>query len=68
MATRASLDHEKLLTPAEFAEAWKVCNRTIVRWGDAGFVTVKRTLGGHRRFLESETPAGRERAAAERAS
>jgi hypothetical protein len=56
---RAPLQCEELLTTAEFAAAWGVCSRTVVKWDDAGYVTTRRTLGGHRRFLASETPAGR---------
>lgn len=59
----ATLEHEKLLTPAEFAAAWGICRVTAIRWADRGYVQVRRTLGGHRRFLASETPAAREQAA-----
>ena len=59
----ATLEHEKILTPAEFAAAWGICTMTATRWANRGYVQVRHTLGGHRRFLESETPAGREQAA-----
>jgi DNA-binding MarR family transcriptional regulator len=56
---RAPLEHEELLSPAEMAAAWRVTTRTITRWGAAGYLTVKLTPGDTRRYLASETPAGR---------
>ena len=60
---RTPPEHEELLTPAEMAEAWRASTKTVTRWADAGYLTVKRTLGGHRRYLASETPAERGQAA-----
>lgn len=48
---------EKLLTPAEVAAIWKVDPKTVTRWAKAGRITSIRTLGGHRRFLETEVRA-----------
>ena len=47
-------DHEKLLTPAEVASKFRVDPKTVTRWAKAGKLTSLRTLGGHRRYLESE--------------
>ncbi|MDQ6716568.1 MAG: BldC family transcriptional regulator [Actinomycetota bacterium] len=47
-------DHEKLLTPAEVAEMFRVDPKTVTRWAKAGKLTAIRTLGGHRRYFESE--------------
>ena len=47
-------DHEKLLTPAEVAAMFRVDPKTVTRWAKAGKLTAIRTLGGHRRYLESE--------------
>jgi transcriptional regulator with GAF, ATPase, and Fis domain len=45
---------ENLLKPAEVALMFGVDPKTIVRWANTGKLTPTRTLGGHRRFLESE--------------
>lgn len=45
---------EKLLTPAEVAVMFRVVPKTVTRWAKAGKLTSIRTLGGHRRFRESE--------------
>lgn len=47
-------EHEKLLTPAEVAALFRVDPKTVTRWAKAGKLTAIRTLGGHRRYLESE--------------
>ncbi len=47
-------EHEKLLTPAEVAAMFRVDPKTVTRWAKAGKLTAIRTLGGHRRYLESE--------------
>ena len=51
------IEHEKLLTPAECAALWKVDPKTVTRWAKAGKLTSIRTLGGHRRYRESEVRA-----------
>jgi excisionase family DNA binding protein len=50
-------DADKLLTPAEVAALWKVDPKTVLRWAKAGKLTEIRTLGGHRRFKETEVRA-----------
>ena len=47
-------DAEVLLTPAEVAALFRVDPKTVTRWAKAGKLTSIRTLGGHRRFRESE--------------
>lgn len=49
-----SLEQEVLLTPAEVANLFRVDPKTVTRWAKAGKLTSIRTLGGHRRFKESE--------------
>jgi len=43
-----------LLTPAEVAVLFRVDPKTVTRWANAGKLSAVRTLGGHRRFYESE--------------
>jgi len=45
---------EVLLTPAEVAALFRVDPKTVTRWAQAGKLTSIRTLGGHRRYRESE--------------
>jgi len=45
---------EKLLTPGEVAALFRVDPKTVTRWAKAGKLTSIRTLGGHRRYKESE--------------
>ncbi len=47
-------DQENLLTPAEVAILFRVDPKTVSRWAKAGKLTSIRTLGGHRRYKESE--------------
>ncbi len=47
-------DAEKLLTPAEVAALFRVDPKTVTRWAKAGKLQSIRTLGGHRRYRESE--------------
>ena len=47
-------DHEILLTPAEVASLFRVDPKTVTRWAKAGKLTAIRTLGGHRRYRQSE--------------
>jgi excisionase family DNA binding protein len=49
-----SEDAEKLLTPAEVASMFRVDPKTVTRWAKAGKLSSIRTLGGHRRYRESE--------------
>ena len=48
---------EPLLTPQEVATMFRVDPKTVTRWAKAGKLTSIRTLGGHRRFRESEVRA-----------
>ncbi|MCL3860840.1 BldC family transcriptional regulator [Actinotalea sp. K2] len=43
-----------LLTPGEVATLFRVDPKTVTRWANAGKITAVRTLGGHRRFVETE--------------
>jgi excisionase family DNA binding protein len=45
---------ESLLTPAEVAAMFRVDPKTVTRWAKAGKLSAIRTLGGHRRYRESE--------------
>ena len=45
---------ENLLTPAEVAALFRVDPKTVTRWAKAGKLTSIKTLGGHRRYKESE--------------
>ena len=45
---------DSLLTPAEVAALFRVNPKTVTRWARAGKITAIRTLGGHRRFGETE--------------
>jgi excisionase family DNA binding protein len=56
MSTRTA-DAEPLLTPAEVATMFRVDPKTVTRWAKAGKLTSIRTLGGHRRYRESEVRA-----------
>jgi excisionase family DNA binding protein len=47
-------DSERLLTPGEAAERFRVGTKTLVRWADRGLLGVVRLPGGHRRYRESE--------------
>jgi excisionase family DNA binding protein len=50
-------DQEVLLTPAEVASLFRVDPKTVTRWAKSGKLTSIRTLGGHRRYKESEVRA-----------
>ncbi|WP_024286144.1 BldC family transcriptional regulator [Cellulomonas sp. KRMCY2] len=43
-----------LLTPGEVATLFRVDPKTVTRWANSGKITSVRTLGGHRRYIESE--------------
>jgi excisionase family DNA binding protein len=57
MSGRTVPDSERLLTPAEVAAMFRVDPKTVTRWARDGRLTAIRTLGGHRRYLESEVLA-----------
>jgi excisionase family DNA binding protein len=50
----SSSNQENLLTPAEVASLFRVDPKTVTRWAKSGKLTSIRTLGGHRRYKESE--------------
>ncbi|MEP6853087.1 MAG: BldC family transcriptional regulator [bacterium] len=52
--TRLRPDSESLLTPSEVATLFRVDPKTVTRWAKAGKLASIRTLGGHRRYRESE--------------
>lgn len=52
-----SPETEPLLTPAEVASMFRVDPKTVTRWAKAGKLSSIRTLGGHRRYRESEVRA-----------
>jgi excisionase family DNA binding protein len=45
---------EHLLTPGEVASLFRVDPKTVTRWAKAGKLSSIRTLGGHRRYRQSE--------------
>ena len=55
--TSRSPGAESLLTPAEVAALFRVDPKTVTRWAKAGKLASIRTLGGHRRYRESEVRA-----------
>jgi excisionase family DNA binding protein len=57
MSGRTVPDSERLLTPAEVAAMFRVDPKTVTRWARDGRLTVVRTLGGHRRYRETEVLA-----------
>ncbi len=57
MSINRSGDQEVLLTPAEVAKIFRVDPKTVTRWAKAGKITAIRTLGGHRRYRQSEIHA-----------
>lgn len=50
-------DVEPMLTPAEVASMFRVDPKTVTRWAKLGKLSAIRTLGGHRRYKESEVRA-----------
>lgn len=51
------VESEALLTPSEVAAMFRVDPKTVTRWAKAGKISAIRTLGGHRRYRESEIRA-----------
>ena len=51
---------DRLMTPAEVAQAFKVDPKTVTRWAKAGKLSSIRTLGNHRRYRDGRGhgPAG----------
>ncbi len=54
---REVFPEHRLLTPAEVAVMFRVDPKTVSRWAKDGKITSIRTLGGHRRFRETEVLA-----------
>ncbi len=50
-------EFEPLLTPSEVASLFRVDPKTVTRWAKVGKLRALYTLGGHRRFVESEVMA-----------
>lgn len=48
---------EPILTTGEVARMFRVDSKTVCKWAAAGKLSSFRTLGGHRRFRESEVRA-----------
>ena len=49
--------NDRLLTPAEVANLFRVHPKTVSRWVSSGKLSAVRTLGGHRRYRASEVYA-----------
>ena len=47
-------EHNEWISLQKACERLGVSSATLRRWGDSGKATMKRTLGGHRRFLADE--------------
>lgn len=54
VSTTHSSESEALLTPSEVATLFRVDPKTVTRWAKSGKLSSIRTLGGHRRYRESE--------------
>lgn len=54
---RDNITGDRLLTPAEVAEMFRVDPKTVTRWAVAGRISSIRTPGGHHRFRESDVKA-----------
>jgi excisionase family DNA binding protein len=50
-------ESELLLTPGQVATMFRVDPKTVTRWANTGKLTSIRTLGGHRRYRETEVRA-----------
>ncbi len=57
MSINRPIEQEVLLTPAEVAKVFRVDPKTVTRWAKAGKITAIRTLGGHRRYRQTEVQA-----------
>ena len=45
---------DRLLTPSEVAEMFRVNPKTVTRWARTGRLQAIKTIGGHRRYRLSE--------------
>lgn len=50
-------DNSKLIPPGEVAKRFGVDPKTVARWADTGKLKYVRTMGGHRRFRETDINA-----------
>lgn len=57
MSGKTVPEADRLLTPAEVAALFRVDPKTVTRWARDGRLTALRTLGGHRRYRETEVMA-----------
>ena len=57
METARERDGGRLLLPAEVARLFGVDPRTVACWAKAGKLKFRRTVGGQRRYPESEVRA-----------
>lgn len=51
---RELMGGDSLLTPREVAALFRVDPKTVTRWARDGKLEAIRTLGGHRRYRESQ--------------
>ena len=52
-----SIEHRKLLTPAEVGVMFRVDPKTVLRWAKTGKLSYVLTLGSQHRFFEDEVLA-----------
>lgn len=57
LETAPERDDGRLLPPAEVARLFGVDSRTVAEWARAGKLRFRRTVGGQRRYPESEVRA-----------
>lgn len=57
MSVSAQRKSERLLPPADVARLFGVGTSTLRLWAADGKISARRTLGGHRRYRESEVRA-----------
>lgn len=57
-------EKERLMTPAEVADFFRVDPKTVARWAKAGRLHSTRTLGGHRRYKKADVVEAMEKATA----
>jgi excisionase family DNA binding protein len=50
-------EDDRLLTPREVAQMFRVDPKTVTRWAKAGKLPAIRTLGGHRRYRAADIQA-----------
>jgi excisionase family DNA binding protein len=54
MPGEESAEDDRLLTPSEVAEMFRVNPKTVTRWARTGRLQAIKTIGGHRRYRLSE--------------